>query len=153
MARGWNGLILTHEPAIVVPMRYLAGLLTYLLVAGCVDVNANIACSAPRTSWETDHSGPYAHELILVNEIALDANGQTYWNQEVRELQEITMYLKKSKTFIPQPMVLFVTEMGVSCDNLERVRTTIEENFDCGRTGHCDEGVTGTEHIPLRMLN
>ena len=134
-------------------MRYFASLLTCLLMTGCVDIDANKACSPPRESWEIDHSGPFAHELITVNEIALDANGQTYWNQEVHDIEEIAMYLKKTKIFNPQPMVLFVTEMGVSCKKLESVRTTIDENYDCGKTGHCDEGVPGGESIPLRLEN
>lgn len=134
-------------------MRYFAVLLTCWLMTGCADVDTRKACSPPRVSWETDHSGPFAHELAVANEIALDANGQTYWNQELHELEEIAMYLKKSKTFNPQPMVLIVTEMGVSCEKLEAVRTTIEENFDCGKTGHCDEGIPGRESIPLRLLN
>ncbi|MEP6173189.1 MAG: hypothetical protein ABJ143_00825, partial [Parasphingorhabdus sp.] len=130
-------------------MRYFASLIICILMTGCADADADKACSPPRASWESDHSGPWAHELILVNQIALDSSGQTYWNQEVRELQEITMFLKKSRTFLPQPMVRFVTEMGVPCDKLETVRDTIEENFDCDRTGHCDEGIPGTEDIPL----
>lgn len=134
-------------------MRYFASLLTCLLMTGCVDLDANKACSPPRASWETDHSGPFAHELIVVNEIALVASGQIYWNHEVRELKDIATYLQRSKTMIPQPMVLFVTEMGVSCEKLESVRNTIEENFDCGKTGHCDEGIPGREYSPLRLLN
>ncbi len=133
-------------------MRFFAVLFTCLLMTGCVDIDTHKACSPPRASWETNHSGPFAHELSLANEIALDTNGQIYWNQEAHELQEIATYLKESKTFTPQPMVLFVTEMGVSCEKLESVRTAIEENFDCGKSGHCDEGVSGRDSVPLRLL-
>lgn len=41
----------------------------------------------------------------------------------------------------PEPAVVLETEAGAPCQNIEQVRSLMEEHIHCTKEGHCDEGI------------
>ena len=105
-------------------------------------------CTPPRTYWNKPHN--FVGLVPLRNDIALDRNGILYWNGKPISQQQLGSYLRISHTLNPEPEEILQTEMGVSCSELEAVRTQMDQNLDCRSSHRCGEGIPSVwKELPL----
>ena len=119
---------------------FLAG----LMAAGC-STEAPKACSPPRSTW----GHPRSFGLVVLNMIALDRAGRTYWNGQQVSREALDNNLAQSSTLNPEPWIFLETEMGASCAALDGIRDQIEKHLDCSTGYRCNEGImTVWDRVP-----
>ena len=118
--------------------------LTGLMMASCSKEEPK-ACSPPRSSW----GKPRSFGLVVLNRIALDRAGRTFWNGEQVSRETLNKYLALGPSLNPEPWIFLETEMGASCSALEAVRDQVEKHIDCSTGYRCNEGIkTVWDHTP-----
>jgi hypothetical protein len=95
------------------------------------------ACSPPSPTWDKPHS----FGLVILNKIALDRNGATYWNGKPVSAPNLDKYLSIVPTMNPVPVTILETEMGAPCASLDAVRMKMNERLKCSQGGRCAEGI------------
>lgn len=121
-----------------------ATVLISLMATGCSSA-APKACSPPRSSW----GKPRSFGLVVLNRIALDRAGKTYWNGEQVSRDTLDKYLALGPSMNPEPWIFLETEMGASCTALDAVRDQVEKHIDCSTGYRCNEGIkTVWNHTP-----
>ena len=119
-------------------------LLAILLVTACKQEPPK-ACSPPRANW----GKPRSFGLVVMNKIALDRTGATYWNGKPISSEKLEEYLAMQPTMDPEPWIFLETEMGAPCPSLEAVRDQIERHMHCAEGGRCNEGIlTVWDNLP-----
>ncbi|HEU0043393.1 hypothetical protein [Sphingomonas sp.] len=109
-----------------------------MAVAPCAcSKEAPKACSPPRSEW----GKPRSFELIVLNKIALDRTGRTYWNGKQVSRETLDEYLVLGTRLNPEPWVFLETEMGASCASIEAIRDQVEKRVDCATGYRCNEGI------------
>lgn len=76
------------------------------------------------------------------NNLALTHDGSVYWNGAKVSLRTVDLYLGRSHTMSPEPVVLLEAEMGAPCGALEDLRNRMDKALECKVAGSpCEEGL------------
>ena len=116
--------------------RWRSILLMSFMSAGC-STETPRACSPPRPTW----GRPRSFGLVVLNKIALDRVGRTYWNGEPVSRNTLDKHLAQGATLNPEPWIFLETEMGASCTAVNAIRDQIEKRVDCSTGYRCNEGI------------
>jgi hypothetical protein len=87
---------------------------------------------------------------MIMNKIALDRNGATYWNGTPISARTLDKYLSIVPNMNPIPVTFLEVEMGAPCDALDALRKKMEQRLHCADRGPCAEGILEVwEHAPI----
>ncbi len=118
-------------------MGCVRSILFLSLMATSCSTEVPKACSPPRPTW----GHPRSFGLVVLNKIALDRAGRTYWNGEAVSHGALDQRLAQGSTLNPEPWVFLETEMGASCAAVNAIRDQIEKRVDCSTGYRCNEGI------------
>jgi hypothetical protein len=129
----------------ILSMKITTPILGFLLLTSACSKQPERACSPPLSTWRKP--GPF---FLVVNKIAVDRTGATYWNGKPISAQTLDKYLSVVPTMNPIPAVFLETEMGAPCASVDAVRKKMEERLGCSHGGPCAEGIMDVwENTPL----
>lgn len=77
----------------------------------------------------------------MLNRIALDRAGRTYWNGKQVSRGTLDKYLALGPTMNPEPWIFLETEMGAPCTVVEAIRDQVEKHIECSSGYRCNEGI------------
>ena len=112
--------------------------LALLLLGGCAKGHQQ-ACSGRRATWRHPHN--FEGLVPPIHMLSITAAGGLFWNGKAISWETLRRYLALSHRLNPEPTVFLQTEMGVSCDVVERVRDEMDREMDCRNGGRCAEGI------------
>lgn len=126
-------------------MRRVIAILAPLLAGACSEANteslSGTACTPPLAGWPSPH--PHLGPGAATYHISLDRDGLVYLNGVRSTPARLPAQLDEIRRLRlrPDPVFILETEMGVSCERLDAVRSIMNRHLQCDRGGHCDEGV------------
>jgi len=95
------------------------------------------SCSAPLSGWQLPGDGWHN---ILVNRIAIEADGRISWNGAQVSRSTLRRYLTIIPQMRPHPATVLRVHPDADCETVGEVRNDMDEILRCAESRSCGEG-------------